>query len=147
MDTPISRLIENKGNRIVSISPDASVLEAAQKMRDEKIGAIMVMEKNALVGIMSERDIMNRVVAEEKDPAATLVQDVMTTRVSVINPRITVRDAMQIVTEKHLRHMPIVQNGELMGMLSSGDLTRSIVSEEEEYIETLFEYISGSYPS
>jgi len=116
-------------------------------MRDEKIGAIMVMEKNALVGIMSERDIMNRVVAEEKDPAATLVQDVMTTRVSVISPRITVRDAMQIVTEKHLRHMPIVQNGELMGMLSSGDLTRSIVSEEEEYIETLFEYISGSYPS
>jgi CBS domain-containing protein len=147
VDTPISRLIEDKGNRIVSISPDASVLEAAQKMRDEKIGAIMVMKNDALVGIMSERDIMNRVVAVEKDPAATLVQEVMTTRVSVISPRITVRDAMQIVTEKHLRHMPIVQNGELMGMLSSGDLTRSIVSEEEEYIETLFEYISGSYPS
>ena len=115
-------------------------------MSDEDIGSILVMEGDDLLGLLTERDILNRVVARDKAPGDTKVHEVMTKGIAVISPKITVRDAMQIVTEKRMRHFPVVEDGKLLGILSNGDLTRSIVAEEDEYIDTLFEYIHGSYP-
>ena len=146
VQTSLKQLLTFKGNRVVSIGPEATVLDATKKMKRLKIGAILVMHGEELVGILSERDILNRVVAEEENPAEIKVHSVMTKDVVVIEPYRTVRDAMQIITKKHLRNLPVVKDGHLIGMLSGGDLTRSIVAEEEDYIDTLYEYMRGGYP-
>ena len=98
------------------------------------------------MGILTERDILNRLVAEGADAEEVRVEDIMTAEVVVIGPGRTIRDAMQVVTEKRLRHLPVVEDGHIVGMLSGGDLTRSIVAEEEGFIHTLYEYIYGSNP-
>ena len=116
-------------------------------MRKAKIGALLIMRGDKLLGILTERDILNKVVAEGLNAADIKVQKVMTADVVVIDPGRSVRDAMNIVTAKRLRHLPVVRDGHLMGMVSGGDLTRSIVAEEEEVIDTLYEYIRGSYPA
>ena len=116
-------------------------------MRSAKIGALLVMRDDRLVGILTERDILNKVVAENRAPDEVEVHEIMTTEVVVISPGRSVRDAMRIVTRKHLRHLPVVDDGQLVGMVSAGDLTRSIVAEEEDVIESLYMYIRGDYPA
>lgn len=146
METALTELLNYKGDRVISIEPEATVLEAARTMKREKIGALLVMRGDKLLGILSERDILNRVVAEGRAPAEIPVHSVMTKEVVVIGPNRSVREAMQVVTDKHLRHLPVVKDGRLLGMLSGGDLTRSIVAEEEGVINTLYDYIYGTYP-
>ncbi len=116
-------------------------------MKQKKIGALLVMRGDDLLGIFTERDILTKVVAEGLDTSDVKVQSIMSKEVVVIDPCRTVREAMQIVTERKLRHLPVVKNGKLIGMLSAGDLTRSIVAETEGVIGTLYEYIQGSYPA
>lgn len=130
----------------MGVAPETTIREAARVMRDAKIGALLVMCDGQLIGILSERDILNKVVADRRDPDEVQVREVMTREVVVIKPGRSVRDAMRIVTRKHLRHLPVVDEGRLIGMVSGGDLTRSIVAEEEEVIESLYEYIRGGYP-
>lgn len=122
-------------------------MEAANEMRASKIGALLVMRDDRLVGILTERDILNKVVAENRAPDEVEVHEIMTKEVVVISPGRSVRDAMRIVTKKHLRHLPVVDDGQLVGMVSAGDLTRSIVAEEEDVIESLYMYIRGGYPA
>ena len=132
---------------MVGIAPETTVMEAANEMRASKIGALLVMRDDRLVGILTERDILNKVVAENRAPDEVEVHEIMTTEVVVISPGRSVRDAMRIVTKKHLRHLPVVDDGQLVGMVSAGDLTRSIVAEEEDVIESLYMYIRGGYPA
>ena len=146
METYLTELLNHKGTDVFSIPPDTNVQEAADKMRQKKIGALLVMRGDDLLGIFTERDILTKVVAKGIDPSSIKVSRIMTKKVVVIDPRRTVREAMQIVTERRLRHLPIVKDGKLIGMLSGGDLTRSIVAEAEGFIDTLYEYIHGSYP-
>ena len=115
-------------------------------MRDAKIGALLVMRGDKLHGSLTERDILNKIVAEGLDASKIKVHEIMTSDVVVIGPNRTVREAMKIVTEKRLRHLPVVKDGHLVGVLSGGDLTRSIVAEEEDVIDTLYDYINGAYP-
>ncbi len=147
METALTKLIEKNGERVVRLAPDASVQEAAQEMRKAKIGALLIMRGDELLGIMTERDVLNKVVAEGLNAAEIKVHEIMTADVVVIDPRRSVRDAMNIVTVKRLRHLPVVRDGHLVGVVSGGDLTRSIVAEEEEVIDTLYDYIRGSYPA
>ena len=142
----LSLLLEEKGQNIVSAAPDTIVRDAARKMTENKVGSLLVMRGDKLEGIVTERDILNKVVTGGLDPEKAQVHEIMTKDVVVITSNRTVRDAMKIVTEKKLRHLPILKDGQLIGMLSGGDLTRSIVAEEEDVIETLYEYIRGSYP-
>jgi CBS domain-containing protein len=123
------------------------VEDAASLMFSERVGALLVMHEEEVIGILTERDLLNRVLAQGLNPASTFVHEVMTCEVLVVRPHITVRDAMQIVTEKRFRHLPVVEDGCLLGMVSSGDLTRWIVSEEEGVIHTLMDYIYGTYPA
>lgn len=142
----MSLLLEEKGKNIVSVAPDTSVRDAAKKMTENRVGSLLIMGGEKLEGIVTERDILNKVVTGGLNPDEVKVHKIMTKDVVVIASNRTVRDAMKIVTEKKLRHLPIVKDGQLIGMLSGGDLTRSIVDEEEDVIETLYEYIRGSYP-
>jgi CBS domain-containing protein len=142
----LTKLLELKGSGVVGLAPEATVKEAADVMRDAKIGALLVMRDDRLQGILTERDILNKIVAEGLDASSVKIHEIMTTDVIVIGPNRTVREAMKVVTEKRLRHLPIVQDGHLIGMLSGGDLTRSIVAEEEDVIDTLYDYINGTYP-
>jgi CBS domain-containing protein len=102
---------------------------------------------DTIVGIFSERDLLRRVIAEDRSPAATQVGDVMTTEVVVVKPTRTVGEAMQVVTEKRVRHLPVVEDGRLLGIISSGDLTRWTVAEKEGLIHSLMDYIQGTYPA
>ena len=147
VDTTLTRLLEEKGKGVVGVAPETTVMEAANEMRAAKIGALLVMRDDRLVGILTERDILNKVVAENRAPDEVEVNEIMTTEVVVISPGRSIRDAMRIVTKKHLRHLPVVDDGQLVGMVSAGDLTRSIVAEEEDVIESLYMYIRGGYPA
>lgn len=147
METPLAELIRHKGSHVCHVEPETTVAEAARQMHRERVGALLVMHDEAVIGILTERDLLNRVVAKAVDPATTKVHEVMTPEVIVVKPSLTVREAMQIVTEKRFRHLPVVMDGHLLGMLSSGDLTRCIVAEEEGVIHTLYDYIYGAYPA
>lgn len=149
MEKLLRELLREKGDRggqVFSVSSETTALEAARKMRRNRVGSLLVIDGKQLKGIFTERDVLNKVVAEALDPAEVPVSEIMTRNVIVIGPKLTVREAMQIVTEKRLRHLPVVQGSRLLGMLSGGDLTRSIVEESESFIETLYEYMHGTYP-
>ena len=146
METSLTELLNHKGSRVIGIAPEATVEQAAQEMREGRIGALLVLRGDNLVGILTERDVLNKVVAEGRDAAEVRVNEIMTKEVIVIDPARTVRQAMRVVTEKKLRHLPVVKEGHLVGILSGGDLTRSIVAEEEGFINSLYDYINGAYP-
>lgn len=146
MEMTLAEIIQEKGGRVCYTDPKATIQEAVRLMKKEKIGALLVMEGEAVVGILTERDIVFRVIGEGIAPSAIEVCKVMSKDVCVIKPENTVRDAMQVVTEKRFRHLPVVSEGKLVGMISSGDLTRKIVAEKEGIIDTLYDYIYGTYP-
>ena len=147
METTLDEILRSKGDRVCHVSPEANVLEAAQMMKNEKVGALLVLHGEKILGILTERDILNRVVAEGIDPAGIKVHEVMTKDVAVLKPSLTVREAMRIVSDKRIRHFPVVQDGHLIGMISSGDLTHRAIAEEEGVIHTLYDYIYGAYPA
>jgi CBS domain-containing protein len=146
MEMLLSDIIQEKGGRVTCVDPQATVMEAVRLMKKERIGALLVMDGEDVVGMLTERDIVFRVIAEEIDPSTIKVHKVMSKGVCVIKPRNTVREAMQVVTTKRFRHLPVVSDGKLVGMISSGDLTRKIVAENEGVIDTLYDYIYGTYP-
>jgi len=112
-------------------------------MNDKKIGATVVMDGERLVGMFTERDVLTRVVPTGRDANKTAVREVMSTNLVVIKPTLTVEEAMQVITEKRRRHLPVLDGRQLVGLISIGDLTRWLVREHENEIETLLEYISG----
>ncbi len=146
MEMTLGQIIEEKGNRICRVDPEVSIDDAAKLMKKERVGGLLVMQGEKITGVLTERDIVYRVLAEEMDPAVTKVYEVMTKDVVVIKPSLTVREAMKVVTEKRFRHMPVVSGGQLLGIVSSGDLTRRIAAEDEGVIHSLYDYIYGTYP-
>ena len=147
MEKLLSDLLKEKGTRIFCVEPAATAKDAADRMTEQHIGALVGVDGASMVGIVTERDVLNKVVSAGFDPEGTTVYDIMTKDVIVTDPGRTVRQAMQIVTEKRLRHLPVMRDGDLIGMVSGGDLTRAIVAEDEDVIDTLYDYIrSGGYP-
>lgn len=146
MENPLSDVLRAKGSRVSHVAPDSTVQDAVRQMNRERVGALLVMVGDTIVGIFTERDLLSRVVAEDRSPAKTLVGDVMTTEIVAVKPTRTVGEAMQIVSEKRVRHLPVVEDGRLLGIISSGDLTRWTVAEKEGLIHSLMDYIQGTYP-
>ena len=146
MDASLKEILAKKGAEISSVCPETSIEEAVEMMNRKRIGAMIIMNGDELVGIFTERDLLNRVIVEKIDLASTPIHKVMTRDLVVVKPSLTVSRAMRVVTEKRLRHLPVVEDGKLMGMISSGDLTRSLAAEGEEMISTLMDYINGTYP-
>jgi len=127
---------------VVSIAPDATVLDAARVMNDNHIGSLVVLSKGKLVGIFTERDLMRRVVAETRDPAKTKVSDVMTKQVAVAAGHTTCDELRTVMREKRIRHVPVVDGDTVTGLVSIGDLNREVQEVQEETIRYLEQYMS-----
>lgn len=131
-----------KGGAIASLPPQATVLEAAQLMNDRHIGSVLVTEGNQLVGIFTERDVLRRVVAERRDPATTTVADVMTSPVACAAPHTTLDEIRTVMRDKRIRHVPVVNGGGVLGMISLGDLNKAEHDGQVETIRYLEQYMS-----
>jgi len=145
MLTPLSTLLGEKGSNIFSVAPNTTVADCVRKMNTERIGALLVVDEDKPVGIFTERDVMTRVLDAERDPKATLVSEVMSPDLACVNPDATVGDAMRVISEKRFRHLPVVEGGKVVGVVSIGDLTRWLVRNQEEEIQHLVNYIAGNY--
>lgn len=132
-----------KGPNVASVSAEQSALSAAQLMNDRRIGAVVVTEGENVIGIFTERDILTRIVAERRDPDAVKVREVMTSPCVVCAPEDEVNQCQAIMTEKRIRHIPVVEGGRLMGIVSSGDVLASHKVELEQTVKYLSEYIYG----
>lgn len=146
MEQTLGAVMQEKQGRICEVAPNATIEEAAKLMKNERVGALLVMQGSRITGIITERDIVYRVLATGADVATTHVHEVMSKDVVVVKPSLTIQDAMHVVTEKKFRHLPVVSEDRLVGVISSGDLTRRIVAEREDVIDALYDYMHGSYP-
>ena len=147
MKDTLDAVLADKGRGLHHVAPEATVLDAVGKMNQERIGAVLVCVSGELVGIFTERDVLCRVVAEGRDPAATRVVDVMTPEVVAVRSTTLVEEAMAVVTERRFRHLPVIDDGELKGIVSSGDLTRQVSRHQEGHIKDLVNFITGKYPA
>ena len=139
----VSQILKGKGGDVWSLGPDATVYEAIEKMAEKGIGALLVMEGERLVGILSERDYARKVILKGKASRETRVREIMTYPVICARPELTVEETMAIMTNKHIRHLPVVVDEKVVGMISLGDVVKGIIDEHEFTIEQLTDYISG----
>lgn len=137
MQSLLSELASAKGQDVHSVPPNTTVAAAVQEMHDQNIGALLVLEDAKVAGIFTERDVLFRVVNDNLDPKATTVAQVMTKDPLSATPATTVEEAMRQVTDKRVRHLPLLEGDKLVGMISSGDLTRWVVRTQEKEIEEL----------
>ena len=145
MDT-VAHILREKGNKVHHTSPDATVLDAVERMCAARVGAMLVCESGVPVGMFTERDLMTRVILARLDPAATKVAEVMSREVVVVEPATRAEEAMAIMTERRCRHLPVVEGGKLAGVLSIGDLVRWVSRNQQFEIHRLTDYIIGKYP-
>ena len=141
----IGQLLESKGKDIWSIVPNATVFEALRIMAQNNVGALLVIDKDNLVGIFSERDYARKVILEGKSSKDTAVGELMTKDVYYIDPKNTLQESMAVMTARHIRHMPVLDKDRLVGMVTLGDVVKQIIAEQEFTIRELEKYISGSY--
>jgi len=146
MTDTLRAVLDAKGHSVHAVEPRATVLDAVRMMNAERIGALLVMDDEELVGIFTERDVLSRIVDQGRDPAETRVAEVMTRRPVVVKAGATVEEAMAIVTEKRCRHLPVVDEDHLVGLVSSGDLTHWVTRNQEYHIQDLVNFITSKYP-
>jgi CBS domain-containing protein len=141
--TTVRHLLDRKGRRVHSIRPDASVFDALKIMAEKNIGSLVVLEDEKLVGIITERIYAREIALKGRTSAQTLVRDVMSTNVICVQPDQTVEECMAVMTKKTLRHLPVVEHGRVVGIVSIGDMVNSIIRDQEFIIDQLEHYIQG----
>ncbi|EPQ3970479.1 CBS domain-containing protein [Acinetobacter baumannii] len=142
--TIVAQVIKNKSEQaIFTISPEATVLEAITIMAEKGIGALVVTEGEQVVGILSERDYTRKVTLMERSSYSTTVAEIMTAKVITVGLNNTVEECLQLMTDRHLRHLPVLDNGKLVGFISIGDLVKAAMEDQKVLIEQLKQYISG----
>jgi CBS domain-containing protein len=142
----IGLVLKQKGQKVWHISPETCVYDAIEMMADKHAGALLVVAEGTLVGVVSERDYARKVILQGKSSKETQVKEIMTSPAVFVTPQQSVEDAMRIMTEKHIRHLPVVENGIILGVVSIGDMVKWIISAQEHTISQLNSYISGVYP-
>lgn len=139
----VSQLLQNKGNNIYSVTSHVSVFDALKVMGEKNIGALLVIENDALIGIISERDYARKVILKNKNSRDTLVKEIMTEHVITVSPTSTIDECMTLMSDKHFRHLPVVEGSKVVGIISVGDIVTSIISEQKNVIEQLHSYINN----
>ena len=139
----VQHLLATKGGQVISIAPDASVLDAIKLMAEEGIGALIVLDRGTLAGIVSERDYARKVILKGRSSEATAVADIMSSKVLTTTTDATVDRCMAMMTDKRCRHLPVVEEDKVIGMISIGDLVQAIIADQKEEIEQLEQYIAG----
>jgi len=143
MNNSIAIILEHKGTVVRSVPSTVTVLQAVQEMNRHKIGSVLVMDGSNLAGIFTERDVLLRVVGAEIDPATTPITKVMSTAVLTVTPETTVQQVMDIFAEKRCRHLPVIKDGRVAGLVSIGDVSRWVAGMHRAEAESLRQYISG----
>jgi CBS domain-containing protein len=141
----VEKLLQIKGNQAWSIDPQATVYEALQLMSDKEVGAILVLEEGKVVGIFTERDYARKLILKGKFSKDTAVRELMTQEVLYVDPHNTIDDCMVLMTNNRVRHLPVLDKGQLVGIVSLGDMVKHIISDQESTIAQLEKYITGSY--
>ncbi|HJW07685.1 MAG TPA: CBS domain-containing protein [Rhodanobacter sp.] len=139
----VKHLLQGKGNAIYSIAPDAPVLDAIKHMAEHRIGALLVMRGEELVGVMSERDYARKVILQGRSSSQTAVSDIMSGSPLTVSPDTDVFDCMRLCTDSRVRHLPVVQDGKVVGVISIGDLVKAVIDAQAEQIEHLQRYITS----
>jgi CBS domain-containing protein len=141
--TTVRQILQAKGTTVWSISPQSTVLEALRLMAEKNIGALLVTEGEQVAGIFSERDLARSVALQGRTADNTLVSEIMTTRVFYVRPSQSMEECMALMTDKHIRHLPVMDGERLAGLISIGDVVKEIISEQEFTIRSLESYITG----
>ena len=142
----IKQVLEAKGMEILSISPDRSVYDAMEMMADNEVGALIVLEKGKVVGLITERDYARKIILKGLSSPKTLVGDIMGSKVVYARPELTIEEGMALMTDKRCRHLPVMDNDQLLGILSIGDLVKASLAEKTYLIDQLANYITGTFP-
>jgi CBS domain-containing protein len=142
--TTVRHLLDHKGAVAHTVSPDATVFDAIAKMAEKDVGSLLVMSGEELVGIITERHYARNVVLKGKTSPSTLVRDIMEKKVIVVRPEHTIEDCMALMTEKRVRHLPVLEGTKLVGIVSIGDLVKSVIGDQKFVIDQLQNYIHGN---
>jgi CBS domain-containing protein len=143
----VADMLAFKGNVVHAVAPDATVLDAISQMDSKRVGALLVMDGDKLVGILSERDYTRKVILLGRASKDTLVTEIMTAKVLVVRPQTSLGECLAVVTEQGIRHLPVVDDDKVVGLLSIGDLVRAVVAQQAETITSLKSYIGSDYPT
>jgi CBS domain-containing protein len=143
----VKEILAEKGHEVWSTSPDTTVFDALKSMSAKGIGALVVLDDQEVVGVFSERDYARKVTLEGKSSKDLPVKEIMTRNVVFVKPEYTTDECMALMTEKHIRHLPVIEADELVGIISIGDIVKAIISQQEFVIEQLENYITGAYLS
>jgi len=141
----VKDLLSRKGSQTFSIQPNGTIYEALQMMETHDVGALLVIKNKKLLGIFSERDYARKLVLKGKNSQNTLVGDVMVTQLTSVTPEVKVEDCMKFMTDQHIRHLPVLENDKLIGIISIGDVVKGMIDQQKTTINHLEQYISGGY--
>ncbi len=139
----VNHILQGKSTTIHFVNPMTSVLDALQEMMNKNISALLVMEDSELKGIFTERDYARKIILQGKSSKETLIRDVMTASLETVHLNSSIDDCMQIMTDRHIRHLPVLENGKVAGMISIGDLVKFVIEDQKQTIEQLQSYISS----
>jgi len=140
----VADILAAKGSQVHVVSPETNVFQAITLMVEHNLGSVLVVRHGAIAGIFTERDHLRRVTLQDRDPQRTRVQEVMTERVLVVGPATTVDECMRLMTQERIRHLPVVEDGVVSGMISIGDLVRVVSQQQQVEIRSLTQYITGN---